>query len=137
MREPLVIEIDGRPVPWGRAVPVNIGDRVVPLTPKQTRAYQKLIKTIAGLAMRGLPPYRGPLALTVEATIERPKSVSRLLPWKQGTGDVDNYSKSAQDALNGLAFIDDSQICELVARKRYGKPGLRIIIEQLEEGFGE
>ena len=45
---------------------------------------------------------------------------------------MDNYSKTAQDALNGIVFEDDAQICELVSRKRYGEPRLVITIEPLE-----
>ena len=53
--------------------------------------------------------------------------------WGGGSGDVDNYSKTAQDALNGLAFHDDSQICDLISRKRYGRPALMIRITELED----
>lgn len=32
--------------------------------------------------------------------------------------DVDNIVKPIQDALNGLAYVDDGQITDLIVRKR-------------------
>ena len=78
--------------------------------------------------MRSRPPLTGPIEMTVTAYLPRPKSVTRALPWKQGTGDLDNYSKTEQDALNGVAYVDDSRICRLVSEKRYGTPALEIEI---------
>ncbi len=133
---PFVITIDGQPVPWERATPVMVGDFPILKTPKRTRAYQDVIKQLAGIAMRRRPPMTGPLRMTVTASLRRPKTVlDRALPWKRGrdAGDVDNYSKTAQDALNGIAFIDDSQICELSVCKVYGKPSLTIRIECIAE----
>ena len=37
--------------------------------------------------------------------------------------DVDNCSKLVMDALNGTYYRDDSQICELHAKKSYCEPG--------------
>jgi Holliday junction resolvase RusA-like endonuclease len=35
--------------------------------------------------------------------------------------DVDNCAKAALDALNGVAFEDDSQVAKLVVEKSYGQ----------------
>lgn len=35
--------------------------------------------------------------------------------------DLDNLIKFVKDCLNGLAWNDDSQVCEISARKYYGK----------------
>lgn len=44
--------------------------------------------------------------------------------------DLDNLIKFAKDCLNGVAWHDDSQVCELTARKIYGEqPRTEIIIE--------
>lgn len=140
MSEPLVITVEGKPIAWQRATPVVAGDYVIPKTPKETRAYQALIKAIAELAMRGREKFTGALRMTVTATIRRPETAvkeGRRFPYKQGTGDIDNYSKTAQDALNGLAFVDDSQICDLVVFKRYGRPALVIMLEELEDAEPE
>jgi Holliday junction resolvase RusA-like endonuclease len=91
------------------------------------------LQQLAILQNPGLRPLEGPLEFYVLATIVRPKTVKHALPWGGKTGDVDNYSKTAQDALNGICFHDDTQICDLVSRKRYGRPSLMIRITELEE----
>ena len=38
--------------------------------------------------------------------------------FKRGSLDVDNMPKPILDALNGLVYADDSQVTDLVCRKR-------------------
>ena len=67
--------------------------------------------------------------LTVDVRFYRPiqKSISKIERQRRLTGqswptvkpDVDNYVKAILDALNGVAFKDDSQIVVLYARKIY------------------
>ena len=45
--------------------------------------------------------------------------------------DLDNMAKTVLDALNGLAYIDDSQIYSLTLFKTYSEqPGTHLIIEE-------
>lgn len=37
---------------------------------------------------------------------------------EEGPGDLDNIVKPIQDALKGIAYVDDSQVVDLVASKR-------------------
>lgn len=49
--------------------------------------------------------------------------------------DADNMAKLIQDALNGLAFIDDSQVHELTISKKYTTPDrarAEVTIRELE-----
>ena len=48
--------------------------------------------------------------------------------------DTDNMVKGITDAINGLAYKDDSQITTIFANKRYGKlPGIELkIIEDVD-----
>jgi Holliday junction resolvase RusA-like endonuclease len=48
-------------------------------------------------------------------------------------GDTDNYAKSTLDGLNGIAFRDDKQVVELVARKVVDPKGERteVLIERV------
>lgn len=48
--------------------------------------------------------------------------------------DIDNIAKAALDALNGLAWHDDSQVVSLLVRKRYcSEAGLDVIIKSLDD----
>ncbi|MFN6538973.1 MAG: RusA family crossover junction endodeoxyribonuclease [Nostoc sp. EkiNYC01] len=40
--------------------------------------------------------------------------------------DVDNIAKPIQDAIKGLAYVDDNQVSDLLVRKRNLSPNLRI-----------
>ena len=46
--------------------------------------------------------------------------------------DVDNQIKTVLDALNGYAYIDDSQVCDLIVSKRYALDDYaKIIVRKL------
>lgn len=82
-----------------------------------------------------LPQLEGPLSLECEFLFDRPASHFRAsgevkeqhLLTRPGRGkyggDIDNLVKIVQDALNTVAYQDDSQIAELRAVKRYAGPG--------------
>ena len=113
------------------------------VTPAKTVSYETLIRELFAVKYPGFRPLEGPLALTVEAFLGIPKSASRrkragmeageIIPEKRP--DFDNLAKTAADALQGIAFRDDSQISDAVIRKRYSAtPGMRIVIELVGEG---
>ena len=69
-----------------------------------------------------------------------PKSVSKKKREEMNRGllmhtkkpDCDNIAKSILDALNGLAYYDDSQICELSVYKMYSdEPRAEIVINSI------
>ena len=68
-------------------------------------------------------PFDGPVTLIIEAVFARPKSKvwkSKPMPSYPHTSkpDFDNVAKSCADALNGLAFRDDSQVTHAIVTKR-------------------
>ena len=47
--------------------------------------------------------------------------------------DCDNLAKTVLDALNGIAYDDDKQICRLYVEKRYGKsPCVKVRLIEVE-----
>ena len=58
-----------------------------------------------------------------------PKQLKKLLP--TNSPDLDNIVKSVCDALNGIAYFDDSQICKLSIHKYYAKVQLGYITFQV------
>lgn len=71
--------------------------------------------------MAGRPPLEGPVSVVIEARFTTPK---RKLKSFHHTSkpDADNLAKICCDAMNGIAFVDDSQVCELHVYKSYGDP---------------
>ena len=60
--------------------------------------------------------------------IEYKKKVKLLNTGYTHRPDVDNLTKAVLDALNGLAYKDDAQVCSLNFDKYYGKEA-KVIIE--------
>lgn len=79
---------------------------------KEGRTYAAKVR--ASVAELGLQPADGPLSVTVTAF--RP----------QKRGDLDNVLKAALDALNGVAWTDDSQVVELHAWRKDDKHNPRL-----------
>lgn len=126
------ITIPGAPVAKGRGRATTKG-RVY--TPAATR---KAEDTLSGRAMALLAgveglPLSGPLCLVATFTSVQPKSWSRnkreanTAPTSKP--DVDNLLKLATDALNGIVWIDDSQIITITCSKVYGDaPSTRLVV---------
>jgi Holliday junction resolvase RusA-like endonuclease len=110
-------------------------------TPAKTRTYESKLALFGSRTMGSKPPLEGPLHVVVLVVLPIPDSWSkkkkadaiscRLLP--TGRKDLDNFIKCL-DALNGVCWRDDGQICSLVATKKYGKnPGITIVICRIED----
>ena len=93
-------------------------------TPK-TRAYEKIVKTTA--IDNNVPCITTALKIKIMVYKSFPKSFSKekrrlaesgkILPVVKP--DIDNYVKAVLDGLNGILFLDDKQICDLLVGKRY------------------
>ena len=118
----------GNPIPKGRPRFTRSG---IAYTPPKTRAYEKRIATAAQARMGKNSPFAGALRVDVIAYIPLPSSMRKkdkiaalsfkLLPAKKP--DIDNLAKAALDALNGIVWYDDSQICQLSIQKVYAASG--------------
>ena len=133
------IEIPGKPVGKGRARSTRDGHHYTPAT---TRAWEAGARVEALVAMRRaelFEPMAGPMDVTVTAVFEPPKSWSKANR-ADAIGrhyivkpDVDNIAKAAMDACNGIVWIDDCQVCELSASKRYGERAMVVITVERAE----
>jgi Holliday junction resolvase RusA-like endonuclease len=135
---PITITIDGPAVAKGRARFTRAG---ITFTPSKTRQYEAHARLAAQLAMGDRPPLTGPVHLTALVELPIPASWSKRRSAEAIVGqirptsrpDVDNYLKSAMDAICGIVIADDSLIVEVTARKKYGAdPKLVLLITPLD-----
>ena len=113
-------EIDGYVQPKQR----TFGNRFI--TPPETRAFEKLVRTLAKSAMRGNPPVSLFVVLRIQIGVSVPKSYTkkklqairdgRLFPTMC---DLDNQIKAISDAMNDVVYIDDRFVCGIVANRYY------------------
>ena len=123
MTNEIMFTLPGTPTPKGR--PRFFNGRAV--TDEKTRAAEQSILAAYLTATTNRQPHDGPVSVELLATFAPAESWPQ---WKRSlalTGvwphiarpDLDNLIKIL-DGLNGIAWIDDSQIIEVQARKQYG-----------------
>lgn len=137
-------EIEGKPVGKGRPRFRRMGNFVQTYTPSNTAEYEKLVRLRFQNA--GGQITDKPVRVAVVAFFAPPKSTkkrdriemlaNRILPEKKP--DCDNIAKIILDALNKIAYIDDSQVIELVVKKRYSAEAkVTVHIEEIEAAGDE
>lgn len=87
----------------------------------------------------GFPKITGPLSLSIEFIFPRkkfPKKFGEGRQWRTSKPDLDNLLKGFCDALNGLAYDDDSQIVKCLISKEFAavreEPGVWATFEVLQ-----
>jgi len=136
-------------------------DFTVPGDPKPEKKRQRIFKRKGGLPVigsrtdepeqkdfkarlalfaleAGARPVAGPLRVTIivyrpqPATYPKRPTKSKPWPWAWiSRPDRTNFEKIVEDALNGICWLDDAQIIDGVTLKRWGEPGVRVIVEEL------
>lgn len=131
----IMFTVPGDIVPWARAGKHG----KFQFTPTKQRNFMGVIRSAAAQAMGDVRPANGPMGLQVVAVYAWPKSTTKRRradpagAWKTTKPDDDNIGKIVRDCLNGIAFVDDAQVCRSSSWKVFGeRPGLRVIVETLE-----
>ena len=133
--------IPGKPFAKQRPRASRRGRFTTIYTPKETVDYENLVK-YSYFQENGSVLLEGPLEAEIIGTFPVPTSVSNkqknlMLEGKvQHTKkpDCDNMAKIVLDALNEVAFHDDSQIVDLHIKKQYGEsPNVQITIKEIKE----
>lgn len=106
-------------------------------TPEKTVQYETFIKELFAIKYPDFEPVEIALTLVLTAGLTIPTSASRIKKQKMEDGEIrptkkpdnDNVLKAVMDALEGLAYKNDSQIVSAGVDKFYStKPGLMISI---------
>lgn len=129
MTRELTFVVPGKVVGKGRPRFARVGQvGMRAYTPAATKAEETRVGYLARAALGGLGPITGAVAVRIAASCCPPASWSRrkrALALAGGLSpttkpDIDNVAKLVLDGLNGVAFVDDSQIVDLTASKRFG-----------------
>lgn len=113
--------VDGQPVPQGSMKVIN--GHVIHTRGSALASWRSSIALAARKA--GAFPSREPITITMTFIFSRPRTVKRLEPTVPP--DLDKLVRAVLDALTAIAYVDDSQVVELYAKKMYGlTPGVKI-----------
>jgi Holliday junction resolvase RusA-like endonuclease len=101
--------------------------------------YQQALFRGAHLVAGPPPLFFDPVRVEIEATWPCPKSAkkadrARRRP-RVGKPDCDNLAKAVLDAANGVLWVDDAQVAELVVRRWVGVEGEAPRVEVRVEGL--
>lgn len=107
------IAIDGEPVPKGRP---RLGARGHTYTPAATLAAERALGWRVRERYPGLAPTGRPVGLDLTFRTAHDGRARR------GRADLDNLIKLVSDALNGIAWVDDSQVVAIRAAMERGAP---------------
>lgn len=126
--------VEGKPTAKGRPRFTKTGHAY---TDAKTAAYEALVRSAyrqqAGQNLQGI------LHANIYAYFPIPKSTPKGLAqemrdgkvWHTKKPDADNIAKSILDALNGVAYDDDSSVASLCVVKRYGdEPRVEVSIHE-------
>ncbi len=137
--------VPGKPFGWQRTgkrlvMPKEGRPFVQEYTPSQMRSEQAAFRVLAAAAMRGAPPFAGPVTMRLIAYYPIPPSWPQKRQLQALAGDVrptvkpdlGNVVKSVEDALNQIVYRDDAQIVEQSLAKVYGRnPRVVVLVAEL------
>ena len=134
-------EIPGSPVAKGRPRFSTARGTVRTYTPEKTAEYENLVK-LSYMEQVNIK-LTGQIAAVIYAYFPIPKSESKKRHKLMADGeimhtkrpDADNIAKTVLDALNGIAFDDDSQVWKLIVYKRYSdEPRVDVVLYGENDG---
>ena len=123
----VTFEVPGDPHGKGRPKFARRGNFVQTYTDKKTTSYEDLVRFHANIAMVDLAPLESAVAVYIYIKLAVPKSYSKKRSEACLSGlerptkkpDWDNVAKSICDAMNGIVYIDDTQIVDAHVTKVY------------------
>lgn len=137
-------EFDIEPVEQARPRATRFGKSIRIYDPKKVTVFKRQLGRLARQAMqeRCLKPFDGELTVRfefyrpVQASISRKERDRRLSGIHRPTvkPDLLNYIKALEDGLNGIIWIDDNRIVQIVAEKKYSdRPHIVIEVNKVDE----
>ena len=134
------ITVPGKPMGKQRPKATSKGRFTKVYTPKETISYENLVIAMFQQTYPNAKPLEGEVRGCIKAFYPIPQSVSKKRKQAMLEGvirpqikpDLDNIEKIVYDALNGIAYTDDSHITEMTISKHYSvSPRVEITIEEV------
>jgi len=130
----LSITVHGKPIAQARPRFVRRGKFVTTYNPQESEAGRFALSVMHSLP-EGFKPYLGPLRLSCEFFMPIPQSATKRQKAEIEIGlrkhikkpDLDNLCKFVKDACTGIVWVDDSQVVQLEARKKYSNQPATVI----------
>lgn len=137
-------EFDIEPVEQARPRATRMRKGIRVYDPKKVAIFKRQLGMLAKQQMldRGLEPYDGPLEVRMEfyrpvqTSLSKKERARRLSGFHRPTvkPDLSNYIKALEDGLNGIIWIDDNRIVQIVAEKKYSdRPRVVIEVNKVDE----
>ena len=134
-------QVEGDPKGKGRPRFSRVGSFTKVYTDKQTLTYEAMIATFAKQAMGGTKPLKTPVSVFLYVRLPIPQTYSKKrreaclngseMPCKKP--DIDNIAKTYLDAMNGVIFVDDTQVIDLHVKKVYAeKAGVDVMVMEAQ-----
>ena len=137
----VTFEVPGDPHGKGRPKFARRGNFVQTYTDKKTASYEDLVRFHANIAMVDLAPLESAVAVYIYIKLAVPKSYSKKRTEACLSGlerptkkpDWDNVAKSICDAMNGIVYMDDTQIVDAHVTKVYAaNAGVEVGVKEIK-----
>ena len=134
-------QVEGDPKGKGRPRFSRFGKFTRVYTDKQTLDYETLIKSFAAEAMGSTDPLETPVSVFLYIRHPVPQSYSKKRTEACLSGleqpckkpDIDNIAKTYLDGMNGVVFLDDTQVVDLHVKKVYSAvAGVNVMVMEVK-----
>ena len=123
--------VPGEPKTKGSWIPIQTssGIKFRPATKGASKWYKDAARAIG--EQWDHEKLEGPVKVRFLFLLPRKKTVKRKFPISKFDGDVDKLVRAILDAMTGIVYNDDSQVCDSSEQKRYADgraPGVWVYI---------
>ncbi len=128
-----MIIIQGPPIPQKRPRIVQVRGKMLAFNPnaKELKRAKESVRPQIKECIKESVEIDIIFYMQIPKSLSKKKQIALDGSWHDKTPDIDNCAKFTFDVLNGIAYDDDSQICEVHAKKIYDKnPRTEIIIKR-------